>query len=399
MLPNSIRSKLFLTFGSLSACICVLFAGLSWLFVVVTEDDVLKRVLDNEGLYIQQQFAETQQLVKPRADYFALYPTTSDLPQNVYQGYLSNPYEKEFYIGERNIHIEEYKLSHETSFWLTIDASKLEVVGELTGLMAWMLALASSIVLVFALLAARVLSHRTAKPIEQLTQKVTAHDKQNKFVFESRGQNDEIDQLGHAFEQAFGNLATLLKREVNFSRDVSHELRTPITLLQNTLSLAGDEPLSDRDKLLIRQVAKELQNTVEVLLALARSENLMLEEFAIKPVLERSVLATHHANPDSEFKVVLSVNSGKKVRCNPSLFSLLCQNLINNGFYHGGNGEMRIYCNDNTLVFENSLGAQINDSYQGLGHGQYLVRRIVELMCWSMQVTADEHVYRVILTM
>ena len=398
MFLKTIRSKLFVTFGTLTACICFIFAGLTWLFAVVTEDDVLKQVLASEARYIQGQYLTTNTLVTPRADYIALFADKSAIPQAIYQGYLDNPYEKEFYVNGRNIHIDQYWLNEAESFWLTIDASKLGAIEDLSGPMSWSLLIFSIIMFICALWAAWVLSNRTAKPIEQLTRQVINHRQHDKFTLSEPDRIDEIGQLGRAFEHTLDNLAALLKREVDFTRDVSHELRTPITLLQNTIALAGEKPLTAQDKNLIQQVSEELKNTVEVLLALARSESFVPETVNINASIERSILMVHNSNPDTAFNVRLDIEETISLYSNPNLVNLLFQNLINNGFYHSGDGVMRIYNRENTLVFENEIGENNNSSYQGLGHGHYLVTRIAENINWTIKITNDNKRYCVEVT-
>ncbi|MCP4234970.1 MAG: hypothetical protein GY770_15550, partial [Aestuariibacter sp.] len=75
------------------------------------------------------------------------------------------------------------------------------------------------------------------------------------------------------------------------------------------------------------------------------------------------------------------------------------QNLVNNGVYHGGGKGMTISLADGLWVFENPLAdTQDRPYYQGLGHGQYLVKRIASVMQWDIDFQQTEACYRVVLT-
>ncbi len=58
---------------------------------------------------------------------------------------------------------------------------------------------------------------------------------------------------------------------------------------------------------------------------------------------------------------------------------------------------MRISAKQNRLVFENELNSSDERPYyQGLGHGQYLVKRIANVMGWELLIEQHNNLYRVI---
>ena len=59
---------------------------------------------------------------------------------------------------------------------------------------------------------------------------------------------------------------------------------------------------------------------------------------------------------------------------------------------------MSIRFDGNLLVFENPIADNSeNTYYQGLGHGQYLVRRIAAVMGWNIDIEQKADCYRVTL--
>ena len=395
MQTHFIKHRLFMSFGLLTSALCLLFGGITWLFAVVTEDDVMKQVMHTEAQYIQHVFETSGDLTNPRVDYISLYKDEQQIPASIAAGIAKYDHEKEFSVGSRNFHFEHYTLSNNQGFTLLIEDTKLAAIGELSGLLNWFLLIVTSIVLSGALVLAWLISNRIARPIEQLTQDVLGHQPGTSFSPNSAVHVDEVSLLSAAFSSSLNENFALLQRERNFTRDVSHELRTPIALLQNTLLLSGTNPIDADDKALITQVSESLKNTVEVLLALARSENFSKQAVDVKPILERLIVMMHHNLPNVQIDIRLDIAPPFILSGNPVLIELLFQNLINNGVYHSGTLAMWVRREGDQLIFENKIVPQTNAIYQGLGHGQYLVQRIVEALNWELTIDKSDDHYRV----
>ncbi|WP_460314120.1 sensor histidine kinase [Aliiglaciecola aliphaticivorans] len=249
---------------------------------------------------------------------------------------------------------------------------------------------------VLTLLSSWYLATLISRPVQSLTNSVIAHRSTQDCEIQGKEREDEIGHLAVAFSETFEQLQRALKREQDFTRDVSHELRTPITLIKNTLELSKTSPLDKEGFLILEQASNELKQTVEVLLALAREKNLEFNSLAILPIVEKTVLAIYRIYPHIGFQVNIAIPPSMKVTGNHYLISLLCQNLVNNGFYHGYKGGMKISAEGNKLIFENEL-SEIDERpyYQGLGHGQYLVNRIANVMGWDLSIEQFDDSYRV----
>ena len=122
----------------------------------------------------------------------------------------------------------------------------------------------------------------------------------------------------------------------------------------------------------------------------------MFERLPILPIVEKSILAIYNSFPQLVFDVNIDIEDKFEVVGNPYLINLLCQNIVNNGFYHGAGGKMTILSLGDSIVFENSITHdEERPTYQGLGHGQYLVTRIAEEMNWHIEVEQKSALYRV----
>ena len=382
---NTIKHRLFLTFGGLTFFVCTVFTGVTWLFAAVAEDEVVKHIITTEAEFLLAQYEETSQLLQPRADYMQLFKTEAALPDAIRDGYRDYPHEKEFYAYGDNYHIDEFTTPQGNQFYITLNASKLEGLSSLNSTIWSFLSITSVVVVTIALVLAWVLSNRTAKPLEALSATLANHKFGDSLPNLPKDRQDEIGTLSRAFSNALEQITRLLERERTFTRDVSHELRTPMTLIKNTIQLNRNGTFRKKDIAAIEHASNELEQTVDVLLALARHENLQFSDVRLTPILEACVLKIFSLHPEIEFHVDIQIEDSFNVTGNAYLINLLCQNLINNGFYHSTSSAMKVYRHRNVLTFENALsGDQEKPFYQGLGHGQYLVNRIVDEMHWKI---------------
>ncbi len=89
-------------------------------------------------------------------------------------------------------------------------------------------------------------------------------------------QQDELSELGGAFNKLLDDLQVAYERQQRFTGDAAHQLRTPLTVLQGQIDVAlrrprsGDEYCRTLD--LLREQSMEMHQVVEGLLFLARAE-------------------------------------------------------------------------------------------------------------------------------
>jgi signal transduction histidine kinase len=106
--------------------------------------------------------------------------------------------------------------------------------------------------------------------------------------------NDELGILARAFAGHTAELKQFLERERAFTGDVSHELRTPLTIISGAAELLmlehKEKPASYAASERIYRAAREAAQSVDVLLLLARSPELIeSEQFALAPLLRDEV--------------------------------------------------------------------------------------------------------------
>ncbi len=161
------------------------------------------------------------------------------------------------------------------------------------------------------------------------------------------GTNDELEDMGRAFNDLLGRLRVAFERQRRFSADASHQLRTPLTALigQIEVALRRDRERDEYRRVLglVRGQAGNLARIVEALLFLGRadSEAGLPESVAIDLP---AWLAGHLAGHEHAASIVLDPGPGAPrgeglvVRAHPALLGQLVDNLLDNAAKYGPAG-------------------------------------------------------------
>jgi signal transduction histidine kinase len=106
---------------------------------------------------------------------------------------------------------------------------------------AWGWAIASAIAVLLAAAIGWYISRRISAPILTLTD-VTGRMAQGDLASRANvNSQDELGQLGHAFNEMADQVETTVTTLRAFVSDAAHELRTPLTVLRTNLDLMSDE--------------------------------------------------------------------------------------------------------------------------------------------------------------
>ncbi|AMJ86112.1 HAMP domain-containing sensor histidine kinase [Alteromonas stellipolaris] len=398
---TSLQNRLMVAFTCLSLIICIFFIRFSTILIEIAEANAYQSVLAQEE---HRLTAITNPLLMPTILNSVLYSNMESVPNEIITA-VGNARSGSFETKDNQQFVFRVFTIEQSPQLLLMNINSFSANQHLSQYKSLFLYSISGSAFILCLLSSWYLSKWLSRPVEQLTKSVENRRTNVDFKSERNvavasmfglDRSDEIGKLAKALAESYDEIQILLERERNFTRDVSHELRTPITLIKNTLTLNNAKVGSLAEHNLLKQSANELEQTVEILLALARQENLEFTEFSVLPIIEKTVLKVYHLYPDFSFNALIAVCPKMRAIGNELLLGLLCQNLVNNGLYHGNGKAMTIRSSGHELIFENSLEAtQERPYYQGLGHGQYLVKRIVEEMGWSVKVEQADRIYRV----
>ena len=152
------------------------------------------------------------------------------------------------------------------------------------------------------------------------------------------GTQDELADLGKAFNDLLANLQQSFERQRRFTGDAAHQLRTPLTALigQIDVALRRERPTEEYQRILtlLHKQSTHLRHIVEMLLFLARAD-----AEAILPQTESidlTFLSSTVCNrvlcklTRQEIRLDVAGNGGLTVRAQAPLLGQLLDNLLDN---------------------------------------------------------------------
>lgn len=167
-----------------------------------------------------------------------------------------------------------------------IAATPLAIADNVQHDLTIVLLIGSLILLFCAALGSYLLTGRTLRPVEKVTQK--AHQIAISQDLSQRipdpGTDDEVGHLVRTFNQMLARIENTFEAQRRFVADSSHELRTPLTVIKGNLHLLAREPDADERATLISITESEvsrLNRMVNDLLYMAQVQ----AGHDIKPVL------------------------------------------------------------------------------------------------------------------
>lgn len=395
-LNTSIKRQLFVALASFTLFLCVSYTGVAVLIAYVTEDNVLESILNHEAKHLQEHYTKTATWKQPRMGFMQMVPSLEQLAEplksEVQEANQLNRTRAEVFTHEQT-HFHVMRLSKDSQGpYLVAEVSPFLVVGNLSKNLADFMMFVAIFMLAGALLLAYRLAKHIAAPLVQLNEEIKdGINNQPHGKFTASQRVDEIGFLAQTLSQSLQSLQAALQRESLFTRDISHELRTPVTIIKNLLQTDTKANWSQDDRQLLSASMTEIDQTLTILLALARAENLALEQTNLQAHLEHAILnlektaQAHQRQFSLEFDEAM-FETNITVMANPTLLTLLFNNLLNNALFHGGQQVLiRIRIDADQLVIANTIHASSPAQTSGFTHGKNLLTRIAQTLEWSIE--------------
>nr|WP_315477257.1 histidine kinase dimerization/phospho-acceptor domain-containing protein [uncultured Undibacterium sp.] len=401
---TSIKRQLFVALASFTLFLCVSYTGVAVLVAYVTEDAVLESILSYEAKALQDHYSKTAIWQQPRATYMQLIPSFTQLPEalktTVQAANRRNDTRSEVFT-KLQTHYHVIRLTTDPqSAYLVAEVSPFLVVNNLSKNLADFMLVVALLMTGGALLLAFRLARRIAAPLLQLNEELKSRiEDKHQVTFSAANRTDEIGFLANTLGQSLQSLQQALKRETLFTRDISHELRTPVTIIKNLLHRDDDATLSKDDRQLLTSSMKEIDHALETLLALARAENLALQEVNLVAHLELAILNLEKTAQTHQLHFTVDMDEAMldqkySAMANPHLLNLLFNNLLNNALFHGGDQVIiKISLETCRMVIGNSIAPHAPTHASGFTHGKNLLQRIVHALDWQIDFQSRDNYF------
>lgn len=392
-----LRHRLMLAFAAFTTLTAALFGFYALVFMYATEDEFFDNLLRQEAALLQETRARTGDWGAPRLSFVRVHADRNTLPDTIGERLVHEPQRREFpAAGGRHYHV--YPLSDDgDGAWLAAEVSGQLVVRPMRDRVLGWLAWSALTLVAAALLLGYWLARRTAAPLARLAARVDGLDAgalPPDFAVE--GADDEVTTLALALQRLTRRLHEQLVREREFTRDASHELRTPLAVIRVAAEGLAREPLSPagRSQLAhVQQSVRQLQQTMDTLLALARAEATTAEAnpVHVAPIVESVVIEQAILLENRPVEVDVAVDGSVTTTLPASVVRLLLSNLIGNAFEHTQAGYVTVTAADGRLRIVNHDDAAGDDSTTdwsapyvrrdgsaGSGLGLTIVQRLAE---------------------
>lgn len=396
---KSIRQRLFAALAGFALLICVCYTGLALVIAYVTEDMLVERLLEREAAAIGAHFRSHGEVPPASSDLVGVIDGYALLPAVVRRQAGPGDARAEVFTSTgQHYHLRALDLPSRGAvrrLYLLADVAPLLVVSKLIQEVGGVLIFVALGLIGLALLLAWRLSRRLVEPLRLLAHEVRELAPGEPPRFSARRRPDEIGYLAERLGSSIAALQAALRREHAFTRDVSHELRTPLTVMHNTLGLAHARPLDARDVAELQASLDEIRGVVDVLFALARAGHIDTELLDLRACIEQGLLRLAEEGWDSA-GLQLDLPERLMAGGNRQLAGLLINNCLANALFHGGPAtRLSIVFADGTLSIANSIDGGRPRRVQGFRHGQDLLLRIAQAMCWELRFESDAATYRV----
>ncbi|TMP40113.1 sensor histidine kinase [Pseudoalteromonas citrea] len=406
MKTNQLRNRIITHFIGLTLLMSVLYGILSFVFAYNVEDRFFYLLLKDEQTTVQRQIAENV-TPDPKLDFIKYYPSVDVLPIQVKLALQKTPNQREFSTGDGLY----YHLHDMQPGYLVAEVSDHLVVRQFKEEMIYLLFILLSILMLISI-AVAITSHRLAKQLLKPLDKImtildNAPVEKLPQDFAKQFKNDEIGTFALTLESALARIKAFIDREQNFTRDVSHELRTPITISQGALTLLQKTTLDPQQKELVQRINNaqlQIEQSLEVLLALAREEKNTIMPCRLLPLVEDSILQQYQYLADPNIGISINIDKKQLVTANQTQLIILLNNLIGNAFKYTVHGIVNISYYDNTLCISDT-GLGICDTLRnsvleagvkgkqstGLGQGLNIVKRLCEQLKINFSINSNSN--------
>ena len=331
------------------------------------------------------------------------------------KGTLGGLYDGERYISAQPI----YYNSGSNIMGIVFVTSDANDINGFTDMVLKIFVLSAIAALAISFLAIGVFSYNLVKPLKQMSQAAKQFGKGDFSIRVSESSNDEIGELGVAFNNMAESLSSSEHIRKSFIANVSHELKTPMTTISGFIDgiLDGTIP-PDRQQYYLNIVSEEikrLSRLVKSMLDLSRLDSgelkLNYQTFDLLSTLVTIIITFEQEIDKKNIEIRgLDLISEKQVYGDKDLIYQVVYNLVENAVKFTNEGGYIAFNiteslerfdftiqNSGTGIQKSEIGLVFDRFYKtdksrskdkkGLGLGLYLVRSIIRMH--GGDITAD----------
>ncbi|MBL3827302.1 MULTISPECIES: sensor histidine kinase [unclassified Marinobacter] len=385
-------------------------------FIDDADDTILNLELRADTEFFEEQLkaGTFRSLKTPRLEVLFV-PTgksDSELP-SYFQG-LNLPHADEF--EENGVTKQVFAKEIENPAGQLYLAQDTTILESRQGLIQWILLGITGVMFFAAFFFSRVSANYIVRPLKRLTHEIQSIEpSKNMRRCNSDYDDREIADIADSFNRFLSELESHIERERSFVKLASHELRTPLAVISGALEVLdqrGDLSGANQKTInRIRTTTHAMKDDIEVLLALARSED--REEtnrrFSVYRLASDLVADLEQGTPQYQGRVKLKGDDKEAIVAPPSLVRMLLRNLIQNALRHTRSdveitiktGEIIVRDFGTGLPIEKLeqfseadkrlFGVKQTGNFKNSTFGLLIVRMVAERLGWTLELLQSNH--------
>jgi signal transduction histidine kinase len=393
-----LRNRFMLAFAAFTLVTAAVFGFYAVVFMYATEDEFFASLLRQEASAQHEHRERTGEWAEPRLPFLRVYAAGEALPDGLAGVLAQEPHRREAAgLHGRHYHLQQLHAAGADA-WLVAEVSHQLVVRPMRERVLGWLAASALLLVALALLLGLLLARRVTGPLSRLAARVDGLTTPQLPRDFARGfDDDEVGTLARALQAMTGRIHDFIAREREFTRDASHELRTPLAVIRAAAERLDDEaalsPHGREHLQHLQQSVRQLQQTMDTLLALARAQAAPAGAAPLRvvPLVERVIVEQAALLDGKDVEVDVAVAASATTTIAAPVLHILLSNLIGNAFAHTARGRVTIDLDGSRLRIVNRgsavatpAGADWFEPYAkregsaGFGLGLDIVRRLGE---------------------
>lgn len=255
-------------------------------------------------------------------------------------------------------------------------------------------------------------ANQLTRPLTELSAAVRTIDpaRRHTRIPAERG-DPELSDIASAFNAFLARMDEFVEREQAFTRTASHELRTPLAVISGAAEvIAARSDTQDPAAAPLRRIrraTREMSETVEALLALARADGDADAGSCRVDRLAAEIVADHaYLTEDRDMRLEMEECKPTEVSAHPRMVSILISNLVRNAVQNTSRGRVTVAVDGQALRVEDTghgldpalaerffkgEGVRMRTDLRGHGLGLYIVGQICNRYGWPIQINANTH--------
>jgi len=401
-----IKRRIQNNFIGLAVGLCALFSVLTFLMMYIIEDGVFERQLTVENREFRALGTEQRPSWQAKTRAISLHFSQQDLPPVFHRkkAYRNGIYEH-FEPSAAYFLLSDTVEDTQERYFLLYDVTPLLSVRGARNQTAVVLSVITLLMILFAVLLAKRLVHRSLQPLKELADCLQQGVEELPSGFSKAFAGDEVGTLAQSLDRALQQLYASAEREFEFNRDVSHELRSPIQVAKSSLELLQLRAENDAKPVArLARAVEEMEAVSEAFLWLATEnpDRLTIQHTEVS-LLANKIAAEHRFRlAGKPIKLVVETKQDWKLDAPNAVFRVVFGNVLRNAINHTEVGEIKVVIHEQGLSIKDTgsgLPANINNvtdrhvsgqQSRGFGLGLAIVDRLCRRVGWIFELKNNQ---------